>query len=778
MVVQLGYRNCVVYGAAGLNTTNLIFDCDGGSVANPVQFMAQIIAPPDAQPGLTSQLNGEYANAMHATASAISLTLPPNGQNPSQPAAPGTTQTRIFTVNIGSRSTTAFDLRINMETDVTIDSLCIVADGQPDNLVTPSSIYSAFQTFTLSDIPANYITQNGNTRRITFRQRVTLNCAPTSVTTVNARVACSNCGTNFFNANQITLNGIAGSVPIINNASTNLIPINGATAPCSGPYEYSVQFSVSGTTARLDQIQIPINTSSFQVESVEIGTGNNFITAPHTVSNNQITIPSNSFNANNPWPGFISSFSGNQGAWFQVPNSGSLQIIIKIRLMYECNSVEACQSAPVQLSPTSGNSLMLNLTNTCLSSYNEPINLPNIASPSTNASTVSGGCIPFNIDVGSISNAPFSYFINLPNASLFQLNRGNTTLFDCNAVSYRALLSITSPANATLGNLTGLTINGQNTVAQNIGGNWVFDLPPGTHPNQPGNSYTIQFTLNGIACPDPTATFGSIEYNLTVQAVCNDCIDNPCIKNLGCNSDILFVHCPGLCDGKVGIAPSLTMHRTTFGWADPAAYPTNPLTNLDFIADAMERENQLRRVYPFDLFRIAASGSVQPTGNANDLHQYLSFEMAYSNSALGANFFDLAGYQVTFRNSATNQSFTINNQNIPFEFVTATENDIPGLNNPMWVRELRWQAADLAVIGININTAAWVIENFEATFRVTSAQPVGFFEVDFLCQFRSESQVVDNQDDVLSTTIHTSCDPYGSSLLILITDVELVQQSA
>lgn len=786
MVVTFSYRNCNNYPNSGdLNTTNLLFDCEGSIQNNPLQFTANIINPTDVA-GLNIILNGQAAKADHSILPAIALST----TNQSQSAPPGIPVTRFFTVTLNSLSINSFDLSMVLENDVTINSFEITAAGQP-NFQPFFTFGSTFNIFNLSNFPLHVVSNANGSRTITFEQNVILECAPPSPSIVNARIGCS-CGTNqnnFFNANQITLDVIAETPPTINNITSSLLPVDNTEAPCSGNYEYSINFNITGTTVRLNQIQIPINTTSFQVQSVSIGTGSDFVSIDHTLddsnlANSLITISAlGNSTPHNQWPGFVDNFNGNPGAWFNVPTIGpsTLTLTIKVLLQYNCIATDNCTAEPLSISPQNNNQLVFDLTNTCLNDI-EPslsVNLPNIVAPTSSGTTVTGGCIPFNLNVPVESSAPFSYFINLPSQSSFQLNSGLATFFDCTDITYQASLSVGAPVGFNIGNITDLTINGQNAIAQNVGGNLFFDLPISSNPNATSYSYNINFILNDISCPVQfPETFGSFEYVFTVQAVCNDCVDNPCVKNLGCNTDILFVHCPGECDSKVGIDPGLTIHRSTFGWANPANYSGNPLSNLNFIVNDIDREIQLRKLYPYDLFQLTATGGVAPPNAGDGLHQHLSMELAFTD-ILGDNFFDYVGYQATFLNPTTNQTVNITNLDVPMEFLGANPQSVPGLPNQMLVRELRWLAADLLAADIDINNTAWTISNFEATFRNNSDAPIpiGNYEVDFLCQFRSVSTVTDINGEITNTTQHRSCDPYGASIVVLVPSVELVQQT-
>jgi hypothetical protein len=109
---------------------------------------------------------------------------------------------------------------------------------------------------------------------------------------------------------------------------------------------------------------------------------------------------------------------------------------------------------------------------------------------------------------------------------------------------------------------------------------------------------SIDFNLSGVDCPaTPPTTFGSYTFQLSIQAVCTSCTtatEPPCVRNVACASDLLFVHCPGDCDGLIGIDPGVTIKRSTFGWANEADYPNTPITNESFFdnlgADEKDRQ--------------------------------------------------------------------------------------------------------------------------------------------------------------------------------------------
>jgi hypothetical protein len=796
MTVTFAYMGCNVSGNnENANTSNLFFDCVGKTGNTINDIVNAVIVNPSTGIGLL-MFAGESATANHSLLKPISITTT---QTTPQTGPVGSPYNRVFTVTINSLSIETFDLGINNETDILLSSPNVLTIDGPTTNINFNYGDNVFNAISLDDYSAN-VTETNGIRKITFHQSVTRLCSSSNPlsTSVTARINCvcevPNSG---FYSSSIELNSVVANPIEFQNISSILTPGLGTTPGCAGIYNYDVLIKVTADNANLQSsstistISIPINSNNFTIESsgaiiyaVSSGPTYPIPTADllsYTTDNTAI-------------PGLttISIVS-------PITISGIKFITIRLKLSYTCFTASECENTSFTLTPLTNNNITFNIASSCASvSTTYPIveELPEITEPETAPTTIIGGATNFSFVIpGSV---PFNYQLSLPQTSTFSLiynNNPNVTYFNCGDFSYRAILSLEGASFGNLASIENLLINGSEIIAEPSDGKFIFNLPENI--NNPG-VYNIDFNLVGMSCPQNAvplpgfppntnaSTFGSYTFQLSIQEICDDCnnvapnsILNPCVRNLACASDLLFVHCPGDCDGLVGIESGVTIKRSTFGWENEAYYPNTPITNESFFDNlgADEKERQLHRMYPYDIFTVNATGELKNYFVNQDqqlyTHNWVGFRMNFTNTDLGENFFDLIDYTITF--SQSGQTDIVINDLASVAIVPLGAIGVAGLPDQMFQRELIWNLLPLGVpIQTALSTGTWNI-TFTARFRVTAtspAVPIGFYPLDFQCQFISESYL-----DATDPSTFTSCDPYGASILVLIPEVQVAQQS-
>jgi hypothetical protein len=259
------YRGCNIYPASPqINTSHLYFDCEGGTFANPTLNCAVISVI-----GMGTTAGGGIAVASNSTLPPIQV----NGSaNPTFSGILGNSYDREFTVTINSSSITSFDLVVPIEDDVIATNLELVGCS--------TLVLSATGTFTidLSTLIITPILPTSGVRTLTFRQTVTLDCPPTASQNLNAavvaKVPCNTCYNSFYISPPANLNGSVQTAPPTFNLQplfTNYLnrsPSTDPTDPCVGFYNYDLAFDVSGPIRKLNSIEIPINTTTYNVQSV------------------------------------------------------------------------------------------------------------------------------------------------------------------------------------------------------------------------------------------------------------------------------------------------------------------------------------------------------------------------------------------------------------------------------------------------------------------------------------------------------------------------------
>jgi hypothetical protein len=777
LIVNLAYRNCNQYSINDpTNTSNLFFDCIGNGTEQAIV----------SSPALETFAD-DYAEATNSGLPAISIAT--TQAQPSMGDNLGIYD-RTFQVTLNSLSIESFDLNILNEMDINVLNLYLVKAGLPDSPLTSFnySTSSSPNTFNLISTSEYYsIDPESHSKTINFKQTVTRSCNIISpnITTVSARVNC-NCGneTSFFNTNPtVVFNSVVGTEITINETAIygGLSPAPGVTNGCAGIYNYDVKFKVEGN-AGLQSVSIPINSTNFTIANTgAVSYGLNAIGYPvspaipltydaFTNSSQNLTIVSVDFQ----------NLSLSEVKFFTI----------RLQLNYSCSSAIDCQNTTFTLTPLIDNNITFNLRTNCDAEYSLERPLRNFTEPITPPMAIIGGATNFSYVIVENGLVPFNYQFTLPTTSPFSMiySANNNTVFDCQNTSYRAVLSLVGATFDTqsISDLNISDIGGINTTIAVSDGNFIIDLPP--NPVHPG-VYDIDFNLSGVDCPaTPPTTFGSYTFQLSIQAVCNSCTtatEPTCVRNVACASDLLFVHCPGDCDGLIGIDPGVTIKRSTFGWANEADYPNTPITNESFFDNLVssediteeEKERQLHRLYPFDIFTVNAEGELKNYFTSEPAqfytHNWVGFRMNFTNTNLGENFFNLIDYTLTF--SQSGQTDIVINDLASVAIVPLGALGVAGLPTTMFQQELRWNLLALGLTNQTaLNIGTWNI-TFTARFRVTATSQtvdIGFYPLDFQCQFISESYL-----DAANPSTFTSCDPYGASILVLIPEVQVAQQS-
>lgn len=768
MVVTFSYRNCDLYNnVPSLNSTAFFFDCDGGTQSDPTQYCASIIQPTNGNPGIDIISNGIMAQAYPTTMPPIQII----SQSPNVTGNFGIPYTRSFTVQINSQAIQQFTLNIGDEDDVIESNLSIGTYNLSNYVGTNVVVLSAISPSSLI-VPGPY-----NSRQITFVQAFTLDCPPQGALNLTAPVkAITDCGAcpNDIESN-ITMNANLASAFSIVSTSSSLrnAGLNISTNPndmCNlSYYNYDMDIKTIGTaTVNLTQIEIPINTESFSVQSISIGTAignlqlinNNVILPASGDPNGTIIINVQQIFAANPpaWPGFTSSYNNIPGGWITPGPT----IILRIRLISNFQNSTNCNSDPIILTPLplAQNPIKWIIQGAC-SSQQTPLTTPFanavLSAPTPPTTLMIDPAVPGDIDLGTTTTLPFDCTLSIPVQSPLQINSGSTPQIWCPGnTTYKVTFSLINggqiPANTTINNAS-LNVSVNNIPANtpiiiNNSGVFSFDLPS-TALVQGFNEYHITFNLENINCPEcldatgqpcvPAPTYGTYQYQISVQAICDDCTP-AVISNIGCINHTLVVHCPGDCESVVGIEPEPIVERTTYGYLDLASFYNNaPLTSLasfnsipgwSALTD-QQKASQLKRLYPFDIFKIDALGYVHPEElpqGAPVQHTSLSFEINYPELPIG-DFFEFMEYEATFTDILTNNSITIYSDQsdpmfVPITQIGPTFQPAQPINPTMFpnnthIIELRWNVSDLLAKGININLKKYEIE-FKAKLRMIS----------------------------------------------------------
>ena len=812
--VFFSYRNCNVNNETGsVNNTSLYFDCDGGTQLNQFLYSAIITQPENVLTGLDFANTNDLAQANTTTTPTIQVL--PWGSNPITTSnSLNFEYDRYFTVVINSLSINDFILSVDDEGDVNESPIQIInAAGNAYSAVYPT--YGP--NIAINDLTAiqlgGFITQNNNSRTIIFKQHVSLVCATNSnlpsTANVTATLNCAPCSTNVSSTPALILDGEINSAP---DVAPQIITLDFNGNACNVNYNYDMNFKITPIAqVELTEISIPINTTAFNVQEVWINTSNSSF---QQINNNNITFPAiNTPNASiiinvdqifqpsstTNWPGFINTAFNLPGAWTNPVNPlvGDIPLTLRV-VLNEVLQNTTCPDAPTQLTPLPNdvnNKIKFKWKNACPFS-NETTKeclLTNISSPSNQPITSSPTLdFPPNMESGTPTiPETFSCNFNIPAQSPFQIS--NSTGNPCiNTFTYRAVLSSASTNSGGalnyLGSFIGGTINlSHNGFAQTISpeaydlttNSYIINLPTTINPTLTNNSYLLDFGLEDIACPNLNNGQGYMNYELTIQAVCNAACPSR-VKNLACNNIDVLIHCSGLCPKPVGIRAGLTIERTTAGWVNENSY-NNDAAGTSFISDLSgylhgpslalnetQINTQLRRVYPYDIFRVRATGDMNYTKNEGcptcKTHNSLAFELMYptSNGSF-PNLFETVSYTAIFTPLGGSPITITGSQPL-----SAPQSGMYSpLNAPNYLRKLEWTDAELQSLGIYINTIVYRID-LELNLRVMATTPVSNTIFPIQCQFSTISTGTTPNNN-------TSCDIRGQNIYVLIPVVTVEQ---
>jgi hypothetical protein len=845
IVVTLLYRSCDVHptiNTTPFNINHLFFDCKGFSGGpNIITYNATLV---QANPGLQVIGGAAIANyGLTNAPNAIEVVGTPtiflgSSNNNTYQAVNQEIFLRYFDVTVNPTLLQEFNVHISDELDVEELELYYVSNSGPililpalsDN--TGNTVGFGNYSFTFGNvpmtgfnlIPVGAFSNNPNgSRKITFAQRVRKTCVDIGDAVVSASIDCgSQCPAQIAPPppQELLLDAlIENLVTGINPPNITLTSEPGSSNSICGPnFAYTFDFSYSNDIiSRLNNFILPINTQSFEVQSVEIGDGTNFTLFPIGTSGITIIQPSATSTLNvdinalfgtntSPINPCFTNVLPNStpaifGAWINT-NPAITHLVIRINLQLISLTSSNCPDIPLNLSrPSPNNNCTLLLSRTCGGNISRVFNIDVTSPPVTGAQITAN--FPQNIDLGVSPTLPVSYMIQIPEQSPFEIMSDNVSQISCGTTVYQAVLSMGNGELFGINAIPSATIiaNGITTSITptlNVAGAYVFNLP--LIPSSQGfYTYSLSFQLGSIACPPCTtcttaATYGAYVYNLQVAAICQDC--NPEIRrNIICAQNPLEVHCIGTCDSPVGfnhIGNFPDIERITMGWIDENDFKNNPNTPLTAIAfnnlatgaglNQSQIEEQLNSVYPYDLFTYKAEGSAKP--ELGFTITSVGLQLRYPQTTLGGNFLQLINYEAVFTetNNSSN-SFILNNSNYPLQLTPSVQ--VPAQTSPpiaiavnSFTQEMQWNVGSstnpvgLFPLGIYINNTSYKI-TVTATFRMLATTPAGSFGLSINGQFVGES------NDGAGTTHHlTSCDPWHTDLKVIIPSVQVIQNSA
>lgn len=846
IVITLLYRSCDVHptiNTTPLNINHLFFDCKGFSGGpNIITYNATLV---QANPGLQVIGGAAIANyGLTNAPNAIEVVGTPtiflgSSNNNTYQAVNQEIFLRYFDVTVNPTSLQEFNVHITDEIDVEELELFYVSNSGPvliqpallDN--TGNAVGFGNYSFSFGNIPmigfnlipvgAIYTNPDGS-RKITFAQRVQKVCIDDDEAMVTASFDCGLlCSDQIVPPPPQEL--ILDVDPELNVTGINPPNITLTSQPSSGNsicgsnFAYIFDFSYNNDVISiLNNFVLPINTETFEVQSVEIGDGTNFtsfsigttgITIMQPSATSTLNVDVNSLfgtSTSTINPCFTNVLPNSNpaiyGAWINT-NLSITHLVIRINLQLISLTSANCPDIPLNLSrPFPNNNCTLVLSRACGGNISRVFNIDVTSPPVTGAQITAN--FPQNIDLGVSPALPVSYMIQIPEQSPFEIMSDNVSQISCVTTVYQAVLSMGNGELFGINAIPTATIiaNGITTTIAptlNVAGAYVFDLPL-IPASQGFYTYSLSFQLDSIACPPCTtcttaATYGAYVYNLQVAAICQDC--NPEIRrNIICAQNPLEVHCIGTCDSPVGFNHTGNfpdIERITLGWIDENDFKNNPNTPLTAIGfnnlatgaglNQSQIEEQLNSVYPFDLFTYKAKGSAKPELGFTITSAGL--QLRYPQTTLGGNFLQLINYEAVFtETNNSSSSFVVNNNNYPLQLTPSIQ--VPAQTTqpisvavPSFTQEMQWEVGSTAnplvglfPLGIDINNTSYEI-TVTATFRMIATTPAGSFGLSINGQF------VGLSNDGAGT-IHnlTSCDPWHTDLKVIIPNVQVFQNSA
>jgi hypothetical protein len=744
-----------------------------------------------------------------------------NVDDESVSAYPSNEVTRTFEVLVHSKEVNTFNLLMNQEGDADNQSLSIVpCTGCPAilpfTILTAGNSESPFNEIPYSinlDDYADYLyfdTEDPNSRVIKFEQKVIVPCSSSTSTSDLTQITVSaDCeqatGTTvgIFNVNVIDVNpNLDYGNYLYSLLSNSLAPHEGTNGACPGEYEYTFKIGSAAVNTQLLSFRLPYNGNYFEV----VGASINDI----EISNYQDYLHGSGDNSN-------FSFAFDQqpsGAYFELghlvnlndgehwlPVGNDFSVTLKLEL--KCEKLhEDFPLSPLSLLIQADNKVSITGRTQCGVEITLEVG-ENIKNKIFNGrhdtfynSVLSGGTTGMDIleDEPKIFNYIFtssSGNINIQSDPLTMYN--NTTVLQivepvvplC-STRYRAVVRFAE-------NLIGF-------VSVTGGGFAINSASANTYESnleevELGIPTGFSFEINLSDCPfeEEGNTFGSMAFTVEVQAYCADCEE--CYRILNQRDELLMVHCQGDCDGNVVVhTKSVDIQRTTFGWKDLQDFidhESDPIDSkaelkAEFDLDEVQMKNELHKVYPFDEVEITATGKTTPVNEFsinNDLSNTLTklgFEITYTaipDHPIN-NIFDLIPATAEIEYGILPEDENLESLMISsYEYeYTITSSLDEGFEPPAGFEDqnLDWVRIKLLVelpLSHPLTTGNYAYIGFRAKFSVdpgfsVNVDDVSSFPLVIRGQFINENN---------SGAFETSCDPWGTDLLVLVPGYEISQ---
>jgi hypothetical protein len=760
-------------------------------------------------------------------------------------------------VKTGIDNGVVFKLKVTQEKGIDITSLSYIADdGSNTQIDLDATLISPYYdngngteswTFT---IPYSHVPLDGE---LILTEVFTYSCNTIGeeFSTVSVSVPKFNCSniSSILPISSVNVNAIMNDDMNITTSSNLISNPDNSSGNCIPKYTYEVDFNFTSVNpVEVNTITIPIDNSYYNFDNNYIVINNNGIDIT-LIDDDLNTLPNiNSPTLNIPsayldfspggttvtlklklylqslvptWDGYSISTDGTK---YRINNENATfpKYRISIPLVANITNSQACNDPAIRLTPVTDNKITFNITGQCdVSGSNSDVSfdLPNIMASNQASTVICNTTDPLGNNISNIlgvsTQVNFSGTITVPAVSpfnVFQTNAGSPALqpfnpsIACSEPKYRIKIKSDNP------NGFGYFINSSVTF------NTFLVTPPAgpftngevfididqqvidNAPQGPDGSKIIDFKFNvhNIPCPSNTIPFGDVTFTVTVQAVCEDCVEN--VRNLGCENATLLYHCPGACDGLIPVHTETLkgkIERTTFGWTSSDEYSNgtaaiadaNDLDNLIIqeyfsthgntyptsVYVNTEKSSQLNRLYPYDIFNVHVEGSIQQVGTQDNTH--VALKMSYPQRPELPNngdFFELVScdFRYSLDNGSTYTPLILTH--------TLTTPPIAANSDPH-ERYLYWDVNDLIAVsgGITFNDGNLYPLIIDAKFRVN--QPLSTDPTSTSCSFDIECQFTARDVSSTSQTIEgglgqrTSCDPFRKKVRLIWPTFEMVQ---
>lgn len=764
-------------GCGNTANTPLQFFCSGRLVGGLIVY-ASLPNPmvPVAGSATNSPIIFPPANSS-LTSLPIVLT---NLSLPNLPGNVGDNIERLFKVSVSHANIDTFRIRFNQEQDaaqVQLEAynLTNTTVSFPLGSNATGTFFVTIDLATLLD--SNILTTNGPLREFGIRQRVLLNCNTSNSTLIQAFRGCACAGgTSVVLSSSFIQHNVQINTANI-NLTVNPIPQNSGCADTLR-IESIIANQVLSSNVLVDSLVLPFNNNRFELSSIRTravsdANSSNWQIIPSNSllwagNNSIIIIPStffsNAANSNLYTPSINSS----------IGSSVNLILPVGVSLVFEysfipiCDTAENCTATPFNFNHLNQNQQVefFGKRQNCNTIITRITPIP-ILQTQPNAASVGGGCDEEDYDTGLSPTISFNYSFNLQQVDPFQILNNNDTIMGCSdSIQYYAVFQLVDPDTANV-SISEIVLNDTLSVTAIHQTNTnSFFIPLNEANFESLNQLSFNFKLTG--CPFNPAKFGNLAYNLKLMAVCSACFED-CNQTLACQTGSLFVHCPGNCGVDFIIeTKKVSTERSTLGWLNDSLFTAlaPPLTIAHYDSlnlNEIEKRNELRKVYPYDIFRLSAIGNSYPIPDSIiGSITTLGFEMGFS-STFGDSLFEFLNYSLTMVDTISNDTLLF-----PLTMSAILPDSIPGVQDTMMV------------VRFNTDTLPDSLSNkkyrlfFNADLRVS-----GFLldailaSTDYNIDFRGQF-INTNDADLLSF----SCDPYGSKVRILIpqyTQLEALQ---